>query len=43
MLHDGSLRFLGTPDEFRSSDDRVVRAFLDRSAAYAALDEMETV
>jgi phospholipid/cholesterol/gamma-HCH transport system ATP-binding protein len=43
MLHDGRLRFLGSPDEFRSSDDRVVRAFLDRKAAYAALDELETV
>jgi phospholipid/cholesterol/gamma-HCH transport system ATP-binding protein len=43
MLHEGTLRFLGTPDEFRRSEDRVVRAFLDRKAAYAALDEMETV
>jgi len=38
MLEGGRLRFCGTPDEFRSSDDPVVRAFVSRSAAQAALD-----
>jgi phospholipid/cholesterol/gamma-HCH transport system ATP-binding protein len=43
MLQGGSLRFCGTPDAFRASDDPLVRAFADRSAAQAALDHMETV
>jgi phospholipid/cholesterol/gamma-HCH transport system ATP-binding protein len=38
MLHSGTLRFCGTPQEFRDSPDRVVRAFVDRAAAFAALD-----
>jgi phospholipid/cholesterol/gamma-HCH transport system ATP-binding protein len=38
MLHSGTLRFCGTPDEFRNSSDHVVRAFVDRAAAEAALD-----
>lgn len=38
MLHSGTLRFYGTPEEFRSSPDQVVRAFVDRAAAEAALD-----
>lgn len=38
MLHGGRLRFCGTPQEFRDSPDPVVRAFVDRSAAEAALD-----
>jgi len=38
MLDGGRLRFCGTPDEFRASDDPVVRAFADRAAAEAALD-----
>jgi phospholipid/cholesterol/gamma-HCH transport system ATP-binding protein len=38
MLHSGKLRFCGTPDEFRNSSDHVVRAFVDRAAAEAALD-----
>jgi phospholipid/cholesterol/gamma-HCH transport system ATP-binding protein len=41
MLAGGSLRFCGSPAEFRSSDDPVVRAFADRSAAYAALDVLD--
>jgi len=40
MLDRGSLRFCGTPEEFRSSPDPVVRAFVDRAAAEAALDMM---
>lgn len=42
MLEGGKLRFLGTPDEFRRSEDRVVRAFVDRAAALAALDVVGT-
>lgn len=38
MLDGGRLRFCGTPAEFRSSPDPVVRAFIDRAAAEAALD-----
>ena len=42
LLEHGRLRFVGTPDEFRSSDDPVVRAFADRKeAAAAALKIME--
>jgi phospholipid/cholesterol/gamma-HCH transport system ATP-binding protein len=41
LLEGGRLRFLGTPDEFRISEDPVVRAFADRSAAEAALDVLE--
>lgn len=38
MLHSGTLRFYGTPEEFRNSPDQVVQAFVDRAAAEAALD-----
>jgi phospholipid/cholesterol/gamma-HCH transport system ATP-binding protein len=38
MLEGGGVRFLGTPTEFRASTDPVVRAFVDRAAAEAALD-----
>ena len=38
MLDGGALRFIGTPAEFRSCPDPVVRAFVDRAAAEAALD-----
>ncbi len=38
MLHSGTLRFSGTPQEFRDSPDPVVQAFVDRAAATAALD-----
>ena len=41
MLEGGRLRFVGTPDAFRASDDPVVQAFGDRSAATAALDVLE--
>ncbi|MGD2068978.1 MAG: ATP-binding cassette domain-containing protein [Gemmatimonadota bacterium] len=37
MLDRGTLRFCGTPDQFRDSDDPVVRAFGDRAAAEAAV------
>ncbi|MEJ2540580.1 MAG: ATP-binding cassette domain-containing protein [Gemmatimonadota bacterium] len=38
MLKDGTLRFCGAPAEFRTSDDPVVQAFVDRNAAVRALD-----
>ncbi|MDA0312007.1 MAG: ATP-binding cassette domain-containing protein [Gemmatimonadetes bacterium] len=38
MLDSGTLRFCGTPAEFRASPDPVVQAFVDRAAAEAALD-----
>lgn len=38
MLDRGQLRFCGTPEEFRASPDPVVRAFVDRAAAEAALE-----
>ncbi len=37
MLDQGTLRFCGTPDEFRASEDQKVQAFIDRAAAEAAL------
>jgi phospholipid/cholesterol/gamma-HCH transport system ATP-binding protein len=40
MLEGGLLRFVGTPEEFRHCPDPVVRAFVDRAAAEAALDMM---
>ncbi len=36
LLDHGRLRFVGTPDAFRRSDDPVVHAFADRKAAAAA-------
>ena len=41
MLEGGYLRFCGSPEEFRASDDPVVNAFTDREAAFAALDTLE--
>jgi len=38
MLDGGVLRFCGTPEEFRSCPDDLVRAFVDRAAAEAALN-----
>ena len=40
MLEGGNLRFCGSPDEFRQSGDPVVKAFIDREAATAALDTL---
>jgi phospholipid/cholesterol/gamma-HCH transport system ATP-binding protein len=37
MLDGGHIRFCGTPEEFRESEDHVVQAFVDRAAAEAAL------
>jgi phospholipid/cholesterol/gamma-HCH transport system ATP-binding protein len=42
LLEHGRLRFVGTPDAFRASDDPLVRAFADRrAAAEAALAILE--
>ena len=42
LLEHGKLRFVGTPEAFRASQDPVVRAFADRrTATAAALDIME--
>jgi len=43
MLDSGTLRFCGTPAEFRNSPDHVVQAFVDRAAAQAALDMAPTI
>ena len=43
MLSVGKLRFCGTPEEFRRSDDPFVRAFADREGAEAALDNQLNV
>jgi len=43
MLTGGSLRFCGTPGEFRESEDPVVRSFADREGAEAALDQQLNV
>jgi len=42
MLEGGELRFLGTPTAFRISTDPLVRAFVDRAAAEAAVDLVAT-
>lgn len=41
MLEGGRIRFCGDPDAFRADADPVVRAFVDRAAAEAALDVVE--
>jgi len=41
MLEGGRIRFCGTPEDFRACPDPVVRAFVDRAAAEAALDVVE--
>ncbi len=38
MLSGGTIRFCGTPQEFRTSQDPIVRAFADRAGAESALD-----
>lgn len=44
LLHDGRLRFVGSPAEFRASRDPLVRAFADRKAAAAvSLRELEAM
>lgn len=41
MLEGGRIRFFGTPEAFRTEVDPVVRAFVDRAAAEAALDVVD--
>ena len=41
LLEHGKLRFVGPPDEFRASQDPVVRAFADRRAAAAAAKALQ--
>lgn len=41
MLEGGGVRFCGTPEAFEASEDPVVKAFVDRAAAEAALDVVE--
>jgi phospholipid/cholesterol/gamma-HCH transport system ATP-binding protein len=36
LLEGGKLRFVGTPDAFRNSEEPLVRAFVDRETAFAA-------
>jgi len=43
MLSAGILRFCGSPDQFRRSDDPYVRAFADREGAETALDNQLNV
>jgi len=40
LLDQGKLHFVGNPDEFRASQDPVVRAFADRRAAAAAAERI---
>jgi phospholipid/cholesterol/gamma-HCH transport system ATP-binding protein len=40
LLEGGKLRFVGTPEKFRTSDNELVRAFADRAAAAAAALKM---
>ena len=43
MLTGGTLRFCGSPQEFRTSQDPVVQAFVNRAGAEAALDNQLNV
>ncbi len=43
MLDKGRIRFVGTPGEFRKSDDALVRAFLERDAGTGSDRVMEAV
>jgi phospholipid/cholesterol/gamma-HCH transport system ATP-binding protein len=40
LLEGGKLRFVGTPEEFRTSRLEIVRAFADRTAAAAAAEHL---
>ncbi len=40
MLDRGRIRFVGTPDAFRASDDVLVRAFLERDVPAESLVEV---
>lgn len=41
MLDRGTIRFVGTPMQFRTSNDALVRAFLERDIPAASLDSVE--
>jgi phospholipid/cholesterol/gamma-HCH transport system ATP-binding protein len=43
MLDKGRIRFVGTPQEFRDSDDLLVRAFLERDAMIGTPNMLEAV
>jgi phospholipid/cholesterol/gamma-HCH transport system ATP-binding protein len=43
LLDKGRIRFVGTSEEFRQSDDVLVRAFLERDAMLATNKTLETV
>jgi len=43
MLDRGRIRFVGTPEEFRNSDDALVRAFLERDAMIETERALEVV
>ena len=43
MLDKGRIRFVGTPDEFRRSNDVLVRAFLERDAMIDSNNVLEAV
>ena len=43
MLDAGKIRFVGTPEEFRASDDILVRAFLERDAMTGSSKTLEMV
>jgi phospholipid/cholesterol/gamma-HCH transport system ATP-binding protein len=43
MLDKGRIRFVGTPDEFRQSEDLLVRAFLERDAMIDSHNVLEAV
>jgi phospholipid/cholesterol/gamma-HCH transport system ATP-binding protein len=43
LLEGGSIRFVGTPMEFRESDMTLVRAFLGQDLEMDSLAELETV
>jgi phospholipid/cholesterol/gamma-HCH transport system ATP-binding protein len=43
MLTGGTLRFCGSPEDFRASADPVVRSFVNRAGAEAALDSQLNV
>jgi phospholipid/cholesterol/gamma-HCH transport system ATP-binding protein len=43
MLDRGKIRFVGTPEEFRHSDDSLVRAFLDREVMGVSERVLEAV
>ena len=43
MLDKGRIRFVGTPDEFRESEDQLVRAFLERDAMIGTPNMLEAV